>query len=145
MNNLALTSQVGRLQGDVALERERTTALSRTVAMEDTEVADLENPQARRYGAPDGQVLVSNGRVYLLMQDLPMPPRGRVYQAWALPRGARAMIASVRFIPDPHGIAIVALDDVNASETSAVAASVEPEAGSKAPTGRLVLDVNLGG
>ncbi len=142
-NNLALTSENRQLQSQVARGTRRTSMLSRTLALERTALADLENPQARHYSSGDGQVIESNGRLYVLMQGLAMPPHGRVYQAWTVPRGSTAMVPSVRFIPDAHGVAIVALGEVEASHTSTVAVSVEPDAGSKAPTSPLLLDVGL--
>lgn len=144
LNNLTLTAQLRQLQLDAARSTARASELSRALAIERTELADLQSPDAQRYGSGDDQVIASNGRLYILMRRLPMPPRGRVYQAWTQRSGAHAMSPSMRFIPDLHGNAVVALDDVDASHTSAVAVSVEPESGtSRAPTGRVVLDVTL--
>lgn len=144
LNNLSLTSQLRQAQTQIERSSQRSTMLARTLAVERTALADLESPQAQRYGSGNGQVVSSNDRLYVLLRNLPMPPRGKVYQAWTLQRGAQAMTPSVRFIPDLHGIAVVALDEVAASHTSAVAVSIEPDAGSKAPTSPLVLDVALG-
>ncbi len=144
LNNLSLTAQLRQLQTQIERSNQRSTMLARTLAVERTALADLESPQAQRYGSDDRQVVSSNDRLYVLLRDLPMPPHGKVYQAWTLQRGAQTMTPSVSFIPDSHGIAVVALDQVDASHTSAVAVSVEPDSGSKAPTSPLVLDVTLG-
>lgn len=144
LNNLELASQVRQLESAVERGDARASALSRTLAVERTALADLESPSAQHYGSGDAQVVSSNGRLYVLMRNLAMPPRGRVYQAWTLEHGARAMTPSVRFIPDVHGIAVVALDDVDAARTDSVAVSVEPDFGSRSPTSALVLDVTLG-
>ncbi|MHB8432821.1 MAG: anti-sigma factor [Candidatus Tyrphobacter sp.] len=144
LNNLSLTSQLRQVQAQIERSSQRSTMLARTLAVERTALADLENPQAQRYGSANGQIVASNDRLYLLLRNLPMPPHGRVYQAWTQQRGARAMTPSVRFIPDPHGITVVALDQADATHTNAVAVSVEPDSGSKAPTSALVLDVTLG-
>jgi hypothetical protein len=143
LNNLALTSQLRQLQAEVARGTQRTSSLSRMLAVERTALADLETSAAQRYGSGNGEVVASNGRLYVLMRNVPMPPRGRVYQAWILARGAKAMTPSVSFIPDAHGIAIVSLDQVDASRTTAVAVSVEPQSGSKTPTPPFVLDVTI--
>jgi len=76
------------------------------------------------------------------MRDLPPPPRGKVYQAWTLPKGSKDMAPSVTFEPDSQGVAIVALP-ADARITTAVAVSVEPEGGSKQPTSKPVLVVPL--
>ncbi|MGH7738136.1 MAG: anti-sigma factor [Candidatus Tyrphobacter sp.] len=144
LSNLTLTSQLRQAQASSQRESARASSLLRNLSLERTALADLESPSAQHYGAANAQVVSSNGRLYVLMSALPMPPRGRIYQAWALERGAASMTPSVRFIPDRHGIAVVALGDVDASRTTAVAVSVEPDSGSKAPTSRFVLDVTLG-
>jgi hypothetical protein len=141
--NLALTSQNAKLQSSVTAGDRRASQLERSLAMERTALSDLQNPQAQRYSAGSNQVVESNDRLYIVMQGLAMPPRAHVYQAWTLAKGARLMTPSVRFIPDTHGVAIVALDEVEASHTSAVAVSVEPENGSKSPSMPLLLDVTL--
>jgi anti-sigma-K factor RskA len=101
------------------------------------------NAQARRYDVSGGQVVASNDRLYILLQGTSMPPRGKVYQAWTLARGAQLMTPSVTFIPDAHGLVVAALPDVDATRTSAVAVSVEPESGSRQPTTTLIFDASL--
>ena len=36
----------------------------------------------------DGEVVTRGSHAYIAMHDLPQPPRGKVYQAWTLPKGA---------------------------------------------------------
>ncbi len=143
LTNLTLTAQLRQSQSDGARDAHQAAVISRELAAERTALADLQSPQAQHYQSGNDEVVSSNDRLYVLMRNLPMPPRGRVYQAWTLARGAHAMTPSVSFIPDLHGIAVVSLDDVDASRTGAVAVSVEPEPGSKSPSSRLVLDVTL--
>jgi anti-sigma-K factor RskA len=71
--------------------------------------------------------------MYLTLAKLPPLPRGKVYQAWTLPKGAKAVQPSLTFSPNADGVAVVALP-VDASKVGAVAVSVEPEGGSKTPT-----------
>jgi anti-sigma-K factor RskA len=52
------------------------------------------------------------------------------------------MDPSVTFVPNQHGVAIVALP-VDATTTQAVAVSVEPYGGSKAPTSTPVVVQSL--
>jgi anti-sigma-K factor RskA len=77
--------------------------------------------------------VTSGGRVYLALRGLPAPPPGKVYQAWTLRRGAKAVAPSITFNPDPSGITLVELPEP-ASNLAAVALSVEPAGGSEAPT-----------
>jgi anti-sigma-K factor RskA len=78
-------------------------------------------------------VLTHGDRLYLAMHGLPAPPRGRVYQAWTLAKGAKSVAPSVTFTPAGGGIAVVRLPEA-ATTIAAVAVSVEPEGGSKQPT-----------
>lgn len=139
--NLNLTSQVRELQVQASRNDQRASSLARSLAAERTALADLQNPNAQRFDVPSGQVVASNDRLYIVLHDMTMPPRGKVYQAWTLERGAKAMTPSVTFIPDSRGIAVVALQDVAASTTTEVALSVEPESGSRAPTSGLIFNV----
>jgi len=143
LSNLALTSQVRELEIQLSRSDQSSGSLARSLAIERTMLSDLMNAQARHYDMSGGQVIVSNGRLYLMISNLPMPPRGKVYQAWTLARGAKFMAPSVTFIPDAHGVGFIAIPDVDATKTSAVAVSVEPDGGSKEPTTKLVADVAL--
>jgi hypothetical protein len=141
--NLNLTSQVRDQQRQLASNDQRTTDLARELAAERTALADLQNPHAERFGVASGQVVSSNDRLYVVLHDLRMPPRGKVYQAWTVTSGSKTMTPSVTFIPDRLGIAVVALQDVDAARVGEVAVSVEPESGSKAPSGAFLFEVQL--
>ena len=82
---------------------------------------------------PRGLVARSNGRIIIALQRLPALPKGKVYQAWTLRRGAKAVAPSITFTPDPSGLVFVELPG-SAADLAAVALSVEPMGGSKAPT-----------
>ena len=93
-------------------------------------IADLASPDARRYTVTGGSVIVHGEHVYFALEKLPVLPKGKVYQAWTLAKGAKAVQPSLTFTP---GVRIVALP-VDATKVGAVAVSVEPDGGSKAPT-----------
>ena len=78
-------------------------------------------------------MVVRGDRVYFALSKLPALAKGKVYQAWTLPKGATKVVPSVTFTPNADGVAVVALP-VDAHGVGAVALSVEPEGGSKAPT-----------
>jgi len=96
-------------------------------------LAELGAAGAQRYDVPHGVVLKTPERVYLVMQTMPQAPRGRVYQAWTLAPGAKTVAPSTTFVPDRDGFVVVSLPEP-AAKISAVAVSVEPPGGSRAPT-----------
>lgn len=131
--NLSLTQQLHSTQAQLAENRQRASGLTQTVAEERIALADLMDQNAKHYAVHDGEVVAAHDRLYLTMHGLPALPAGHVYQAWTLPKGSKTMVPSRTFVPDAHGAAIVPVG-TNAAGTAAVAVSVEPEGGSKAPT-----------
>ena len=132
--------QVSSLQGQLAQANRRNGVLSTQVAQAQHDaqrdrqmLTDLSSRDARRYEVAQGGVVVRGERIYLTLSKLPPLPKGKVYQAWTLPKGAKAVQPSLTFSPNADGVAVVALP-VDASKVGAVAVSVEPEGGSKTPT-----------
>jgi anti-sigma-K factor RskA len=85
------------------------------------------------YRVAGGEILKTPQRVYIVMWKLPALPPNRVYQAWTLAPGAKSVSPSLTFVPDANGYAFVPLPQ-KAASVSAVAISVEPAGGSRAPT-----------
>ncbi|MBY0503388.1 MAG: anti-sigma factor [Bryobacteraceae bacterium] len=87
------------------------------------------------FGAgPTGSILVNAREGVLLMaSNLPALPAGRTYQMWLIPKGGAPQSAGL-FQAAANGTALHARPGLVPAETSAVAISVEPEAGSTAPT-----------
>ena len=123
--NLSLRHQVSSLE-TAHVPPHGTNVNERTLA-------DLVDEKAKRYAVPGGEIIRAHDRLYIAMHDMPAPPRGKVYQAWTLPKGSKTMVPNATFVPDRRGVAILALG-VDAKTTHAVAVSVEPAGGSKAPT-----------
>lgn len=128
------------VRGDLAAAQRRTAVLQAQLAQNDRNarqdrrtLTDLLAPDAKRYDVAAGTVIVRRERIYFAFSKLPALPKGRVYQAWTLPKGAKQVVPSVTFTPNADGVAVVALP-VDATRVGAVAVSVEPEGGSKAPT-----------
>ena len=111
----------------------RLNAAQTEFAQDRTIVADLQAAGAQSYDVPEGQILKTADRIYIVMRSLPPPPKGRVYQAWTLAPGAKTVAPSVTFVPDSHGFVVVSLPEA-APSVAAVAVSVEPPGGSRAPT-----------
>lgn len=104
-------------------------------------IADLVSPASQRYPVRTGEVVRHGGRVYIAMRDVPAPPRGKVYQAWTLPKGSKRMRPSVTFLPS--GGQVLLQLPVDARNVGAVAVSVEPSGGSTQPTSTPVFVVKF--
>jgi len=96
-------------------------------------VAAMLVPGSRYYAIPQGEVVENDGRIIFALRGLPDAGPGKVYQAWTLAAGAKTMAPSVTFVPDRGGITLIELPR-SAAPLAAVAVSVEPAGGSKAPT-----------
>jgi len=139
---LVSTVQDIRLRSDLA-NAQRTSAQLQTRVAETQQtnenerdmLADLFAGNAKRYAVPNGEVIARGSHVYFALRTLPTLPKGKVYQAWTLAKGAKAVAPSVTFTPNGSGSAVVELP-ANATSLAAVALSVEPEGGSKAPTSK---------
>ena len=83
---------------------------------------------------PKGSILVNpRDGVLLMASNLPVLPAGRIYQMWLIPKGGAPQSAGL-FRALANGTALHARPGTVAADTVAVAVSVEPEAGSAAPT-----------
>lgn len=142
MVNISLTAQNRQMKAELSRSADGTTKLARTLAQTRTTLADLLSGDAKRYDVAGGQVVTRGSRVYIAMRSLPQAPRGKVYQAWTLAKGAKKVAPSYTFVPDANGVAVVALP-VDARAMAAVAISVEPEGGSKQPTSKPIAVVPL--
>jgi anti-sigma-K factor RskA len=84
---------------------------------------------------PRGRVLVNANRgVLLIASHLPPAPAGKTYEMWVVPKGGAPRPAGL-FQSDAQGNAIHLLSGpVDTAHTAAIAVSVEPGAGSSAPS-----------
>ncbi len=101
--------------------------------VDEATLADLVNEHAKRYVVPGGESVRSNNRLYIAMHDMAKPPADKVYQVWTEPKGSKTMVPGPTFSPDNRGVAILPVSS-DAKALQAVAVSVEPPGGSKAPT-----------
>jgi anti-sigma-K factor RskA len=139
---LVSTIQNFSLRSDLANANARASALQTQIAVNervksrDREmIADLVGPDSQHFNVPDGEVIRRGEHVYLVLKGLPALPKGKVYQAWTLAKNAKTVAPSITFTPSAAGVAVVALPE-NANGLAAIAMSVEPEGGSKAPTSK---------
>jgi len=84
---------------------------------------------------PRGRVFVNPNRgVMLLASNLPPAPRGKIYEMWIIPKGG-APLPSGLFQSEADGTAMyVRKGPVDIASIGVIAVTLEPEAGSQAPT-----------
>jgi anti-sigma-K factor RskA len=133
IQNFSLRSDLHEAQQRVATLQTRILADGRTVARDRRMLTDLTASDAKRYTVAYGTVVTRGEHVYLALGSLPALAPGKVYQAWTLARGAKAVAPSVTFTPSLSGLTLVPIPD-NAGSLAAVAVSVEPQGGSRQPT-----------
>jgi anti-sigma-K factor RskA len=133
IQNFGLRSDLHDAQTRVATLQTRMAAERRTLALDRRMLTDLTASDAKRYTVTYGTVVTRGANVYLALASLPPLPRGKVYQAWTLARGAKTVAPSVTFSPSQSGITLVPIPE-SAGNLAAVAVSVEPEGGSRQPT-----------
>jgi hypothetical protein len=98
-------------------------------------LAQIVAPGSKHFAVPSGEVIESGGRILLAFSHLPNAPSGKVYQAWTLARGAKTVAPSITFSADPSGTTVIELPQ-SAANLAAIAVSVEPPGGSRAPTSK---------
>ncbi len=126
--DLSLNARLGRERAQSALQAQT--------------IADFMAPDSKHRQFHDGEVLMHGQRLYIAMHNMPMPPKGKVYQAWTLTKGAKSVAPSMTFMPSAGGMTVVQLPEA-ATTLAAVAVSVEPEGGSLQPTTKPIAMVTL--
>jgi anti-sigma-K factor RskA len=134
---LAIITGLQDLSLNDRLSRDRVQA-----AQQAQMIADMMAPDSKRMPFKHGEVLMRGQRLYIAMHDMPMPPRGKVYQAWTLAKGTKRVAPSLTFMPGSNGMTIVRLPDATTT-LAAVAVSIEPEGGSQQPTSKPIAMVAL--
>jgi len=135
ISNTSLRADNDRLVA-VANQQASVAAADATQARElDRRLAELVAPGAKRFGLSRGEIVASSDRMVIALRNLPALPAGKKYQAWTRKRGAKKMTPGALFSPDAAGIAFVDIPYA-ATSIAAVAVSVEPASGSKAPTSK---------
>lgn len=133
ISNVGLRNDVAQFRRSAAESEHRVASQSRALASERLMLTDLMAKDAKRYAVTGGEVVRRGDRLYLAMRSMQPLPKGHVYQAWTLSRGAKSMTPSLTFSPDAAGVAVISLPEPG-STLAAVAVSIEPEGGSPAPT-----------
>jgi Anti-sigma-K factor rskA len=140
--NISLLGQVKQEQRENAILAERSTALARSLVHERTALFDVLDTHARHYQMGDGEVITRGSRIYIALHSLAQAPHGKVYQAWTVAKGSTKPAASPTFLPDAGGVAFVVLS-ADARSTTAVSVTLEPDGGSREPTGKPLMQATF--
>jgi anti-sigma-K factor RskA len=97
-------------------------------------------PQVIQAQVGQAQLRVAGGRADLIIQHLPAPPRGRIYELW-LQRGNRTPAPSTLFSVTSGGTADVGVP-ASLQGVRRLMVTAEPAGGSAAPTEQPVIVVN---
>ena len=140
--NISLNESFNSAKTQIAQLDAQAKLLHRKIAAQNTELADLTSTDSQHYAVEDGEVVRHGNRLYIAMQSMGTPPRGKVYQAWIMRKGGTQMTPSVTFMPDRSGVAVIHVP-VQAMQVVEVAVSMEPDGGSKQPTSKPTFVVKL--
>jgi len=132
--NLSLAEQLKSAQTELSASRRHASLLTHDLTDERATVSDVMDRDADRVDVPGGQIVRVRGRIYITLHDLAQAPHGKVYQAWTAAAAGAPLQPSLTFLPDAHGVAVIAIP-ADAKNVASVALSLEPEGGSKAPSG----------
>src|SRR5437899_1843308 len=130
-----LQQQSAEQQAQLQRARDVLATLTATDAMRVTLVAAKTPPQ------PQGKAIYVRNRASLifLASNMPMLPPQKAYELWLIPTSGAPIPAGL-FKPDAHGSATVINPPLPAGvEAKAFAITVEPEAGSAAPTSPIIM------
>jgi anti-sigma-K factor RskA len=138
---LWLSVEERRRSGELESARSEIAKSHGQLAQVQAALALLNEPEAKQVTFGGGQTQPPRGRffihkdrgVLLLAANLPPVPVGKTYELWVIPKGGAPKPAGL-FQSDASGnVMYLSSGPIDAS-TTAVAVSVEPEAGSNAPT-----------
>jgi len=135
LDNVSMRRDLTAQQHATAALQQQVSAQSKLATSERTQIADLFAPDSVHYPVAGGEVVTRGGRVYVAMRSLPKLPAGKVFQVWTLAHGAKTVAPSITFTPNTSGSAIVRVPAEH-QLPAAVAISIEPKGGSKAPTSK---------
>ncbi len=135
------STEVQRTGTDLALAREQVAKSATELTRVQTVLEFLNQPETKQvtFGKseqqpPRGTVLVNpRTGVLLIAANLPALPAGKTFEMWVIPKGGAPKPAGL-FQATSQGSALHLARGPVDPATSAVAISVEPEAGSAAPS-----------
>jgi anti-sigma-K factor RskA len=109
----------------------------------------LNQPETRQVGfakGPRGNVFLNPSRgILLISSNLPRLDPGRIFEMWVIPKGGAPRPAGL-FQANPDGTAVhILAGALDRASLNAVAVTVEPAAGSPAPTSPIIIAASVAG
>ena len=143
--------QENKRSDELALARSEIVRSNAELSQVRSALALLNEPEAKQvtFGTgepqpPRGRFFIHKDRgVLLLASNLPPVPAGKTYELWVIPKGGAPKPAGL-FQSDASGTAMYLSTGPVDPTTAAVAVSVEPEAGSQAPTTKPLIVAAVG-
>jgi hypothetical protein len=144
---LWLGDQERKRAGELAQTR---TEMIQVVAQRDRvlqALSFLNQPETRQVGfgkGPRGNVYLNPSRgILLISSNLPRLDAGKIFEMWVIPKGGAPRPAGL-FQANPDGTAVhILAGPLDLASLNAVAVTVEPEAGSPAPTSPIIIAASL--
>ncbi len=144
-----LASQNGELRRQLASLQFNMAKQQVKLEQAENFVASLTSPEAEHFTLiaaktppqPQGKVIYSQqqGTLVLLASNMPELPPEKTYELWLIPKSGAPIPAGL-FKPDRHGSAVVAKPPLpTGTEAQTFAITVEPAAGSPAPTSKPIM------
>jgi anti-sigma-K factor RskA len=136
----SLRSELARLQAESGRERSDAAELRAAIAM-------LQTPETREVTFGSGKPAPPRGRVFvnpssgvlLIASNLPVPPSGKIYEMWIIPKSGKPAPAGL-FAPSQDMTAIHVYNaPVSLSVAGIIAVTLEPAGGVDAPTSQPVI------
>jgi hypothetical protein len=144
---LWLSDQERRRASELAQTR---SEMIRVVAQRDRvfqALSFLNQPETRQVGfgkSARGNVFLNPSRgILLISSNLPRLDPGKIFEMWVIPKGGAPRPAGL-FGANPDGTAVhILAGALDLASLSAVAVTIEPEAGSPAPTSPIIIAATL--
>ncbi len=90
-------------------------------------------------GASGNVVIVPDqNRAMLSVQNMPLPPAGKVYHLWAVVNNQK--VACVQFVPEANGQVLMQIPASRWNQATAVVITIEPEQTQSQPEGEMVMN-----
>jgi anti-sigma-K factor RskA len=135
--NTDLRQRVGSLESDATRQQQQLVQAKQLLAtLTSADAAHFTLVSGNAPPQPQGKAIYvrSSGTLVFLASNMPALPPQKIYELWLIPTSGAPIPAGV-FRPDPHGSAAVIKPPLaEGIEAKTFAITVEPSAGSAAPT-----------
>jgi hypothetical protein len=137
LDNYRIRGQLSTMQAQVAQQKDVIAMLRNP----NTHLVSLKGMDMA--SAASGSIVMTPGepKVVIILQNLPVLPKGKFYQLWAVVNGEK--IPSGQFNASSKGTVFVKLATPTTSKVTALVVTVEVSPAPRSPTGPMVMTSNL--